>query len=52
MPANGRRDLIRRLEVKMSELTVVGTWLHQWFPRTHCLNKYYVVQTYTCYGSY
>ena len=36
----------------MSELMVVGTWLHHWFPRTHCLNKYYMVRSYTCYSSY
>jgi hypothetical protein len=31
--------------IKMSEL-MVGTWLHHWFPRTHCQIKYYKAHTY------
>jgi hypothetical protein len=33
--------------IKMSELTMVGTWLHHWFPWTPHLNKYYAVHTYS-----
>jgi len=33
--------------IKMSEMTMVGTWIRHWFPRTHHLNKYYAVHTYS-----
>jgi len=32
--------------IKMTELILVGTWLHHWFPRIYHLNKYYVVHSY------
>jgi len=33
-------------KIKMTELTLVGTWLHHWFPQTYRLNKYYAIHSY------
>jgi len=35
-------------KIKMTELALVGTWLHHWLPQTYCLNKYYAVHSYPC----